>query len=268
MDRLEILQQRSSRRDYAVSLATRLHLAHSRRWQSVAAAILILLFGLATIPLHGQNPSAPPACTTTDPIVGLPNLDLVKKKLIAYHDCVGDAGCYETDLEKVGGEALDFLKQYREAHPSEKTLAVVIDIDETALSNWENMRKMDFAYDHDESLQWESQAKAPAIKPVLSLFNYAREHQVATIFLTGRGYGERDVTVKDLEAAGYEDWTKLILRNGLSPTLADDYKAGERKRLEEDGYSIVVNIGDQCSDLAGGHALKTFKLPNPFYNIP
>lgn len=163
---------------------------------------------------------------------------------------------------------MDFLKQYRDAHPSEGHLAVVMDIDETALSNWENLKKIDFAYDHDEFLLWESQAQAPAIKPVLALFNYAHDHQVATIFLTGRGHAEYDVTAKDLHAAGYKDWTKLIVKNQFSPSLADDYKAGERKKLEEDGYKIVVNIGDQCSDLAGGHALKAFKLPNPFYYIP
>lgn len=99
----------------------------------------------------------PPAnCTTAEPIIGLPNLDVLKQKLVDYHDCKSGVGCYETDLGKVGDQALDFLKQYREARPNDKKLAVVIDIDETAHSNWHNMKKMDFAYDHDESLLWES----------------------------------------------------------------------------------------------------------------
>jgi len=29
----------------------------------------------------------------------------------------------------------------------------------------------------------------------------------------------------------------------------------------------VVNMGDQESDLTGGHADRAFKLPNPFYFI-
>jgi hypothetical protein len=29
----------------------------------------------------------------------------------------------------------------------------------------------------------------------------------------------------------------------------------------------VVNLGDQESDLDGGHAERAFKLPNPFYFI-
>jgi hypothetical protein len=30
----------------------------------------------------------------------------------------------------------------------------------------------------------------------------------------------------------------------------------------------VLNMGDQLSDLEGGYAERTFKLPNPFYWIP
>ena len=34
------------------------------------------------------------------------------------------------------------------------------------------------------------------------------------------------------------------------------------------GFTILVNVGDQDSDLAGGHAVRPFKLPNPMYYIP
>jgi len=27
-------------------------------------------------------------------------------------------------------------------------------------------------------------------------------------------------------------------------------------------------VGDQLSDLSGGHAERTFKVPNPFYFVP
>jgi acid phosphatase len=40
-----------------------------------------------------------------------------------------------------------------------------------------------------------------------------------------------------------------------SPGGTSDYSAG------------AVNIGDQESDLDGGHADRDFKLPNPFYFI-
>ena len=34
-----------------------------------------------------------------------------------------------------------------------------------------------------------------------------------------------------------------------------------------DNYKIVLNIGDQASDLAGCCAERAFKLPNPFHRI-
>ncbi|HEX3434983.1 MAG TPA: HAD family acid phosphatase [Solirubrobacteraceae bacterium] len=39
-------------------------------------------------------------------------------------------------------------------------------------------------------------------------------------------------------------------------------------RDRADGYRIIVNVGDQQSDLDGGFAQRAFKLPNPFYFIP
>ncbi len=48
-----------------------------------------------------------------------------------------------------------------------------------------------------------------------------------------------------------------------------EYKAGTRRYLErERDLTIVANYGDQWSDLDGGYADATFKLPNPMYYIP
>ena len=37
---------------------------------------------------------------------------------------------------------------------------------------------------------------------------------------------------------------------------------------QQRGFRIVANFGDQFSDLKGGYADKTFKLPNPTYFLP
>ena len=44
-------------------------------------------------------------------------------------------------------------------------------------------------------------------------------------------------------------------------------QARRARRIERRGYTILANVGDQRSDLAGGHARRAFKLPNPFYFI-
>jgi hypothetical protein len=45
------------------------------------------------------------------------------------------------------------------------------------------------------------------------------------------------------------------------------YKSGTREHIESLGYDIVANFGDQYSDLDGGYADKTFKVPNPTYFV-
>jgi HAD superfamily, subfamily IIIB (Acid phosphatase) len=50
------------------------------------------------------------------------------------------------------------------------------------------------------------------------------------------------------------------------PTI--QYKSGTRAYIESLGYDIVGDFGDQFSDLEGGYADKTFKMPNPNYYLP
>jgi HAD superfamily, subfamily IIIB (Acid phosphatase) len=46
------------------------------------------------------------------------------------------------------------------------------------------------------------------------------------------------------------------------------FKSSTRADIESRGYDTMANVGDQKSDLDGGHADRAFKLPNPFYFIP
>jgi hypothetical protein len=45
------------------------------------------------------------------------------------------------------------------------------------------------------------------------------------------------------------------------------YKSSIRKTIEKKGYDIVINIGDQFSDLKGGFADMVFKVPDPYYFV-
>ena len=59
---------------------------------------------------------------------------------------------------------------------------------------------------------------------------------------------------------------EAIAANVSCPTIR--YKSGVRAHLESLGWDIVGNFGDQFSDLDGGFADETFKLPNPNYFLP
>jgi hypothetical protein len=48
-----------------------------------------------------------------------------------------------------------------------------------------------------------------------------------------------------------------------------DYKGQERQKIVSAGYRIVLNMGDQWSDLNGeARGEMSVKLPNPFYYLP
>jgi hypothetical protein len=57
-----------------------------------------------------------------------------------------------------------------------------------------------------------------------------------------------------------------ITAGASCPTI--QYKSGTRAYIESQGYDIVADFGDQFSDLLGGFADKTFKMPNPNYYLP
>jgi predicted secreted acid phosphatase len=185
------------------------------------------------------------------------------------------SGRYDADVAAVAGQARTYLEA-RLAGGGK--LAIVLDVDETSLSNLPSLRANDYGFilggpcDLPRGpcglIAWIEQARAEPLRPVLELARFARRQGVAVFFVTGRPERYRAATERNLREAGYE-WTAVILKpDDLTTRSAADFKAPARRTLVEQGYTIVVNVGDQMSDLDGGHAERTYKLPNPFYFIP
>jgi len=196
------------------------------------------------------------------------NLHTAKQAGIFYHD----SGEYDVDREVVSEEAITFLASKmaeNKALSEPQKLAVVFDIDETSLSNYDILLSLDFAFVGSLLKPELEKAEDPAIDPTLKLYEFARKNAVAVFFITGRSESLRAATEKNLKAAGYTEWVKLFMKpDDYDKKSVIPYKRGSRKRIEGEGYKIIVNIGDQWSDLAGGHSEKTFKLPNPYYYVP
>lgn len=226
------------------------------------AALVVFAFSAVA-----QAPAANRVLTPHEPT---PNLGEFKIRLLAYHDCKGDQGCYETDLNHQSDLAIASLQhRVARAKPGEK-LALVLDIDETSLSNWDVEKQDDFGYIAKDWNAWEASKKAPAIAGTLRLFSEALKSGVQVFFITGRDSSLQRETSDNLKSAGYHDWAGLALRGPHDPSQSvTDYKSGERKKIVDAGYKIILNVGDQMSDLNGSpEAEQSVKLPNPFYYIP
>jgi hypothetical protein len=248
---------------------------------------------------------ATPLIELSDGGAGLPylgsrtsyNAGDLKAVLTAYHD----TGVYDTELGQIDAVATKYISKdwktwkaataekaskartrARAAHNGpnpghggngnggkwwNRKLAIVFDIDETALSNYSAIVADGFVYGP------KSQAEATdevgtAIKPTLDLYNLARAKGITPFFVTGRPEAQRAPTEDNLRREGYADWASLFLKPAGYAGTTVQYKTGARAQIEQQGYRIVASVGDQYSDLAGGHEDTAFKLPNPFYFLP
>ncbi|MER6625902.1 MULTISPECIES: HAD family acid phosphatase [unclassified Streptomyces] len=156
-----------------------------------------------------------------------------------------DYDTWQRDCRAVMDQALPYLKQrIGDAGPGEKQ-AIVLDVDNTALET-------DFGFSFPQ----------PANEPVLEVAEYAQEHGVAVFFVTARPGIIHAPTDWNLDHAGYES-SGLYVRGffDLFKNVAD-YKTAQRVHIEAKGYTIIANIGNSATDLSGGHAERTFKLPD------
>jgi HAD superfamily, subfamily IIIB (Acid phosphatase) len=148
-----------------------------------------------------------------------------------------------------------------------KKLAIVFDVDETLLSNYTAIDADNFTFGP------KSQAEATeeigtAIPSSLKLFNDAKARGITIFLITGRRENTRVHTTSNLTREGFTGYKQLILKPDASTDSTVVYKGNARAGIEQQGYRIIANVGDQYSDLAGGHADVAYKLANPFYFLP
>ncbi|WP_327184398.1 HAD family acid phosphatase [Streptomyces sp. NBC_01334] len=156
-----------------------------------------------------------------------------------------DYATWQQDCQAVVDQALPALKQRIAATKPGEKQAIVFDIDNTTLET-------DFGFSYPQ----------PANKPVLDVARYAQEHGVSLFFVTARPGIISGVTDYNLKYVGYKV-SGLYVRGFLD--LFKDvaaYKTAQRVAIESKGYTIIANIGNSATDLSGGHAETTYKLPD------
>ncbi len=194
---------------------------------------------------------------------GPPDLPSAKRAVAAYMEGNG----YQRDLRKALAPAWRDLATLPDGGTAK--VAVVLDIDDTALSTYEYQKGMGFGHYTPAWHEWQRQRRAVALAPVLAVFTAARAKGVAVFFISGRRELSRADTEASLRAAGYDGWAEVMLKPDAhrEPSVAP-FKTACREQIEGRGYRILLNIGDQAADLQGGHAERTIKLPNPIYRAP
>jgi 5'-nucleotidase (lipoprotein e(P4) family) len=183
-----------------------------------------------------------------------------KQKLRAYVE----SGRYAQEIADIALQANKYLLK-RVKQPLKGKTAIVLDIDETSLTNLPTILENDFGFVPKAWDAWVARAQARAILPVQTVYETAVRHGVAVIFITGRKEADRTATERNLRDVGYDTWEQLHFKPD-DPTLSTGtYKKRLRAQLIKDGFVILANIGDQESDFVDGHAERDFQLPNPFY---
>jgi acid phosphatase len=206
-----------------------------------AAALVMAVSGCAT--------------STREP----PNLYPHKQQVRAYLE----NGDYDRDIARVAAQANSWLAE--RATKGGTKLTVVFDLDETLISNWPLTKSLDFGFVLAEWNRWVDEATAPAIEPMREVYRNARRLGIDVAFITGRTESARAATERNLQAIGCAEYVTLICKPNEEKGTTAAFKTAARQRLVFAGRTIIANIGDQESDLVGGFAERTFKLPNPIY---
>jgi hypothetical protein len=228
------------------------------------------------------------------------NIDVLRQQIRNYYgDPLGtgvaaEDGNYAKEARSVAAAGQRWLSGRHHVHG---TRAIVLDVDDTTLLTWNYEIFSNWAFNPTTNATFVTEQRFPAVFGMVDMVRAAEREGYAVFYLTGRPATQEDATLGNLTAdgvgvdAGYPKPTALSeTEDGLftKPAVADypdylktacaadpngscttiHYKSATRSHIESMGYDIVANFGDQFSDLKGGHADRTFKLPNPNYFLP
>jgi predicted secreted acid phosphatase len=232
--------------------------------------------------------------TVSAPATGadIPNIDSVKSTIRAYYNAAKDAGTglwvsnktASPYITEVNGIQQDILAGLPATAPADS--AVVFDIDATLLSDFDFEEATHYNYDSSVADEWVADHLYTAVAGMPALVRALDDRGYDVYGVTGRPFSQEDDTIANLTDEGFTatgggavfDNADLFTKEDPAVTSLDctadgvpascstvERKAAARAQIESDGDNVVLNVGDQWSDLMGGHADDTAKIPNPTY---
>ena len=232
---------------------------------------------------------------------GIPNIDSVRSTIRTYYNAPSSGpetgiaskttSPYIDEMSEPDLPAEDRLtRTCAQASADGRNPAVVFDADDTTLWTYD-MEDGAMRFNFDPAVQdqqWVQPQKFPATPGMTAVVNAVAGAGCTVVGLTGRNDTQKAATLGNLAKVGYHGFTDPLYftkwvsgstpgagRPWMQGTPCDDgvcttteYKSLTRAHVEDLGYDVVANVGDQFSDLLGGHADRTVKLPNPTYYLP
>ena len=262
---------------------------------AVAAAVLILLaLPGSAVGLIRDAVAPPPAVPTSADQIQ--NIDQVKTAIKGYYGDMIDPtrvnpidaspihtfspnSSYAGEMAGIVNDAENYLSRPRVRSTNTfQTKAVVFDVDDTTLNTFSYEIYSNFVYNPTSNAAFVNAGVFRAVPHMVDLEHFAEAHGYKVFFLTGRPEAQRAGTIANLTNEGYDvQSSKLFLKDYTVDTWLSSckpscstiqYKSLTRAHIESLGYDLIANFGDQYSDLTGGFADQTFKLPNPMYYLP
>jgi predicted secreted acid phosphatase len=268
---------------------------------AIATAVVVVAGAVVAVAL-AANPSTD-VTFTPQKADQVTNVDVLRQQIANYYGDPGKTGVFSPDsnyareAESAAKDGANWLG----ARSQVANKAIVLDVDDTTLATWNYEIFSNWAFNPTTNGQFVTDQRFPAVPGMVAMVNQAKSEGYAVFFLTGRGAAQEAATLGNLTSdgigvdAGYP--TPTALPNGedglftkppvgsypaylntpefCGPSIAAGvscpttrYKSGVRAHIESQGFEIVGNFGDQFSDLIGGFADKTFKMPNPNYFLP
>jgi hypothetical protein len=266
---------------------------------AVAVTLSLSLTGQAIARGSHEHPHAvppPPAQPTSDDQIQ--NIDQVKTAIKAYYGDTADQdtvdpvtgakdlhtfaadGAYAKQVRGLANRAEAYLLRVKGTNkPHHGKRAILLDVDDTSLNTYNYEIFSNFVYNPTTNAAFVNAGVFPAVPGMPGLVKLAAKKGYEVFFLTGRPGSQRAGTVANLASAGFpavaddhlylKDYAADTWLSSCAPSCTTiQYKSLTRQHIENLGYDIVANFGDQYSDLTGGFADRTFKLPNPMYYLP
>lgn len=168
-----------------------------------------------------------------------------------------------------------------------KPVAIIVDADETFIDNSAFQARgviEDSGFTHEGWLKWVNAEAATALPGAVAFAQYADSRDVTIFYVTNRDApDEVAATVANLRKLGFPvaaDASNVMLRGDAR---APDREKGQRRRLIDRDYRVVLMLGDNLGDFLDGinadvatrqalmapyadwWGVRWFMLPNPSY---